>query len=174
MVNPVRVLRLFVYPNLIAASLASSAVIMYSLLTSIRYPGLFYLARGTGYLVGTLVGGRYADYVVKTWTRKRDGVRVPEDRLRSVLPFMGDIIPPSVLVYGWGIEKEAGEHSAGIGVGWFSTITAPFLIVSTAAMLATIWLGKRWREEVGKWSRAKRLAEQSVARKELSRRANEA
>jgi MFS family permease len=39
MVNPARVLRLFAYPNLVAAALASSAVVwnMYSLLTPIRY-----------------------------------------------------------------------------------------------------------------------------------------
>ncbi|KAK3308028.1 major facilitator superfamily domain-containing protein [Chaetomium strumarium] len=245
MVNPVRVLRLFVYPNLIAASLASSAVIwnMYSLLTPIRYvlnprfdlttpmqSGLFYLAPGTGYLVGTLVGGRYADHVVKRWIRRRDGVRVPEDRLRSALPFMGVVIPACVLIYGWGIEKEAGgiplavvtlfvqgvaqlfcfpslntycldvmqgrgaEVIAGnyfvrylfacaatacvlpaveaIGVGWFSTITALFLIVSTAATQATIWWGKGWRERVDRWRRARRLAEQTVARKELGCRAN--
>ncbi len=123
MVNPVRVLRLFAYPNLVAASLASSAVIwnMYSLLTPIRYvlnprfglttpmqSGLFYLAPGCGYLVGTLIGGRWADHTVKSWMAKRDGARVPEDRLRSALPFMGVIIPACVLVYGWGVEKAVG------------------------------------------------------------------
>lgn len=123
MVNPVRALRLFVYPYLIAVSLASSAVIwnMYSLLTPIRYvlnprfelttpmqSGLFYLAPGTGYLVGTLIGGRYADHAVKAWIAKRGGTRVPENRMRSALPFMGLIIPACVLVYGWGLEKDAG------------------------------------------------------------------
>ncbi|KAL2191940.1 MFS general substrate transporter [Thermothelomyces heterothallicus CBS 203.75] len=245
MINPARVLRLFVYPNLVAASLASSAVIwnMYSLLTPIRYvlnprfhlttpmqSGLFYLAPGTGYLVGTLVGGRYADHVVKSWIAKRDGVRVSEDRLRSAVPFMGVVIPACVLVYGWGVEKEAGgiplavvtlfvqgvaqlfcfpslntycldvmqgrgaEVIAGnyfvrylfacaatacvlpavqrIGVGWFSTISALFLMGGTAAVQATIWWGKSWRDRVDKRRRARRLAKQSVARKELGRRAD--
>lgn len=221
MVNPTRVLRLFVYPNLVAASLASSAVIwnMYGLLTPIRYvlnprfnlttpmqSGLFYLAPGTGYLVGTLIGGRYADHVVKAWIAKREGVRVPEDRLRSAVPFMGVIIPGCLLVYGWGVEKEVGgiplavvtlflqgvaqlfcfpslntycldvmqgrgaeviagnyfvrylfacavtacvlPAVQGIGVGWFSTITALFLVASTVAIMATIRWGKRWREGV--------------------------
>ncbi|KAK4251773.1 major facilitator superfamily domain-containing protein [Corynascus novoguineensis] len=246
MVNPVRVLRLFVYPNLVATSLASSAVIwnMYSLLTPIRYVlnprfhlttpmqgGLFYLAPGTGYLVGTLVGGRYADYVVKRWIAKRGGARVPEDRLRSALPFMGLVIPACLLVYGWGIEKDAGgiplavvtlfvqgvaqlfcfpslntycldvmqgrgaeviagnyfvrylfacaatacvlPAIQGIGVGWFSTVSALFLVGSTAVVQATIWWGKSWRDRVDRRRKAKRLAEQSVARKELGRRANE-
>ncbi|KAK3944081.1 major facilitator superfamily domain-containing protein [Diplogelasinospora grovesii] len=122
MINPMRVLRLFIYPNLTIAGVASSAVIwnMYSLLTPIRYVlnprfnlttpmqgGLFYLAPGCGYLLGTFGGGRYADHVVKKWIKKR-GVRIPEDRMRSALPFMGIVIPGCVLIYGWSVEKGVG------------------------------------------------------------------
>lgn len=109
-----RVLRLFQYPNiaLVAGSSASLTWNMYSLLTPIRYvlnprfnletpllSGLFYLAPGFGYVFGTFFGGHWADYTVKRWIKKR-GTRVPEDRLRSTLPFMGAIIPGSMLVYG--------------------------------------------------------------------------
>jgi len=93
---------------------------MYSLLTPIRYilnprfnltspiqTGLFYIAPGIGYLVGTFVGGRYADHIVKKYIAKR-GRRVPEDRLRSCLPFLGIAIPACMLIYGWSIEKEVG------------------------------------------------------------------
>jgi len=93
---------------------------MYSLLTPIRYilnprfnltspieTGLFYIAPGAGYLLGTFGGGRYADHVVKKYILKR-GRRVPEDRLRSCLPFLGLIIPGCMIVYGWSIEKEVG------------------------------------------------------------------
>lgn len=231
LINPIRVLRLFVYPNLLLASLASSAVIwnMYGLLTPIRYvlnprfnlttpmqSGLFYLAPGTGYLVGTLIGGRYADHVVKRWIKKRGGVRVPEDRLRSALPFMGVIIPGCVLVYGWGVQKEAGgiplavvtlfvqgvaqlfcfpslntycldvmqgrgaeviagnyfvrylfacaatacvlPAVEGIGVGWFSTITAVFLIASSAGIAATVRWGNDWKQWVDNKRRERRRA----------------
>ncbi|KIV99076.1 uncharacterized protein PV09_09183 [Verruconis gallopava] len=95
--NPLRVIRLFRYPNLLIASLASSALLwnMYSLLTPIRYvlnprfdltsplqSGLFYIAPGCGYLLGTFFGGRWADYTVRKYIKKR-GERVAEDRLRS-------------------------------------------------------------------------------------------
>jgi MFS family permease len=93
---------------------------MYSLLTPIRYvlnprfnlsspiqSGLFYIAPGCGYLLGTFFGGRWADYMVKKWIKKR-GERVPEDRLRSALFAMGVVIPGSILVYGWSIEKKKG------------------------------------------------------------------
>jgi len=93
---------------------------MYGLLTPIRYvlnprfglttpiqAGLFYIAPGIGYLVGTFFGGRYADRVVKKYITKRDR-RVPEDRLRSCLPFLGVAIPGCMIIYGWSIEKRVG------------------------------------------------------------------
>jgi MFS family permease len=75
MLNPWRVVRLFKYPNLLVVGIAASSLIwnMYSLLTPIRYvlnprfnlispiqSGLFYLAPGCGYVLGTFFGGRYA------------------------------------------------------------------------------------------------------------------
>ncbi|KAJ7765728.1 major facilitator superfamily domain-containing protein [Mycena metata] len=122
MTNPFRVIKLYRYPNLIFAALASSALVwnMYSLLTPIRYiinprfalttpiqSGLFYLAPGFGYIAGTFVGGRWADHTVKKWVEIR-GTRVAEDRLRSCLFSMGLVIPGCMLIYGWSIEKRAG------------------------------------------------------------------
>jgi MFS family permease len=62
---------------------------------------------GCGYLLGTFMGGRWADRTVKKWIRKR-GVRVPEDRLRSATVAMGIVIPGCMLIYGWSIEKRKG------------------------------------------------------------------
>ncbi|KAI6782045.1 transporter-like protein [Emericellopsis cladophorae] len=122
MINPLRVLRWYRYLNLLLVAGASSALVwnMYSLLTPIRYvlnprfdletpllSGLFYLAPGCGYLLGTFGGGRWADWTVKRWIRKR-GSRVPEDRLRSALPFVGIVIPGCVLVYGWSVDQAKG------------------------------------------------------------------
>lgn len=121
--NPLRVLKLYRYPNLLITGIASSSLVwnMYSLLTPIRYvlnprfhldspiqSGLFYIAPGCGYLLGTFFGGRWADHIVRKWIGKRDGVRVPEDRLRSCLVALGVVIPACMLVYGWSIEMEVG------------------------------------------------------------------
>lgn len=219
--NPMRVIKLFRYPNLCTAGLASGALVwnMYSLLTPIRYvlnprfnldsplqSGLFYIAPGCGYLVGTFFGGRWADRVVKKNIRKRGGQRVPEDRLKSCLAAMGIVIPGCMLVYGWAVEKEVGgiplpvivmfvqgvaqlvcfpslntycldvmsnrsaETIAGnyvsryvfaaagsaaclpiievIGIGWFSTVSAVFLVVATGLIWATTVWGPAWREKV--------------------------
>ncbi|KAI1389968.1 MFS general substrate transporter [Hypoxylon trugodes] len=236
MVNPWRVLRLWEYPNLFLTGIASSCLVwnMYSLLTPIRYVlnprynlttpmqgGLFYLAPGCGYLLGTFGGGRYADYIVKKYIKKR-GVRIPEDRMYSALPFMGIIIPGCVLIYGWCVEKDVGgipltvvvlflqgvaqlfcfpslntycldvmpgrsaEVVAGnyairylfacvgtavvlpaidsIGVGWFSTISALYLVIGTLCALASILWGKEWRQKVD----ARRKRRTLAARKMLA------
>jgi hypothetical protein len=96
---------------------------MYSLLTPIRYVlnprfglttplqgGLFYIAPGGGYLLGTFFGGRWADHIMRKYIAKR-GERIPEDRLRSGLLAMGIIIPACVLIYGWCIERKVGGIS---------------------------------------------------------------
>lgn len=221
-INPGRVIVLFRYPNLLVAGLASSSLVwnMYSLLTPIRYvlnprfgltspiqSGLFYIAPGAGYLVGTFFGGRWADRVVKKWIEKR-GYRVPEDRLHSCLTAMGVVIPACMLIYGWSIEKKVGgiplpvivmfiqgvaqlfcfpslntycldvmqkrsaETVAGnyviryvfaaagsaaclpvidkIGVGWFSTISAAFVMAAAAGTWLTATYGSSWREAIDK------------------------
>lgn len=236
MINPWRVIRLYEYPNLLLIGLSSSSLVwnMYSLLTPIRYVlnprynlttpmqgGLFYLAPGCGYLTGTFFGGRYADYIVKKYIKKR-GVRISEDRLISALPFMGIVIPICILLYGWCVEKEvggipltvivlflqgmaqlfcfpslntycldvmpgrSGEVIAGnyvirylfgclgmavvlpandsIGIGWFSTISALFMVAASGGTVLTIKYGKVWRDKVDAKKRAKRkkaLAEKS-------------
>lgn len=113
---------LFTYPNLLIAGIASSSLVwnMYSLLTPIRYvlnprfgldtplqSGLFYIAPGCGYLVGSFLGGRWADHIVKKHIEIK-GRRVPEDRLRSCWFFLGVAVPASMLIYGWSVEKAVG------------------------------------------------------------------
>lgn len=123
LISPIRVTKLLVtYPNLFIAGLASSSLVwnMYSLLTPIRYvlnprfhlttpmqSGLFFVAPGCGYLLGTFFGGRASDWVVKRYIAKRSH-RVSEDRLRTVIPFMGIVIPACMLIYGWSVEKKVG------------------------------------------------------------------
>ncbi|KAI9172387.1 putative transporter AQR1 [Paramyrothecium foliicola] len=123
MINPIKLLWLFRYPNLVMVAGGSAALVwnMYSLLTPIRYvlnprfelespllSGLFYLAPGCGYLAGTFIGGRWADRTVKKWIKKRGGVRVAEDRLRSAVPSLGLLMPGCILVYGWTVDQAVG------------------------------------------------------------------
>ncbi|KAK8073667.1 MFS general substrate transporter [Apiospora phragmitis] len=155
MINPWRVIRLY-----------DSCLLwnMYSLLSPIRYVlnprfnlttpmqgSLFYLAPGAGYLLGTFGGGRYADYVVKKYIKKR-GVRIPEDRLYSSLPFMGIVIPACILVYGWCVEYDRGGIPV-VVIAMFSgevvasnyVIRYLFACVGTAVVLPAIQaIGVGW------------------------------
>ncbi|KAK5064983.1 hypothetical protein LTR84_000818 [Exophiala bonariae] len=238
--SPFRVaILLFSYPNLLLAGLASSSLVfnMYSLLTPIRYvlnprfhltspiqSGLFYIAPGCGYLVGTFMGGRWADYMVKKWIQKKNK-RVPEDRLRSCYAFMGGLIPVCMLIYGWSVDQAVGgvplpvlamfvqgvaqlfcfpslntycldvmqakglssEVVAGnymiryffaaagsavclpaiqkVGVGWFSTISSGFLILSAVSVWATTVWGESWRHAVDARKKRRRAAKKSEGQK---------
>lgn len=121
--NPTRVVvYIFKYPNLLLAAIVAMGLHfnMYSLLTPIRYVvdprfnltepiygGLFYLAPGAGYITGSFFGGRYADHYVKKYLVKR-GRHIFEDRLYSMLFCYALVIPGTILIYGWCLEKEKG------------------------------------------------------------------
>ncbi|KAF9871096.1 major facilitator superfamily transporter [Colletotrichum karsti] len=120
--NPSKVVKTYGNKNLLLVFLASSSLVwnMYSLLTPIRYvlnprfhlttplqSGLLYLVPGAGYLVGSQIGGRLADRTVNSWMQKR-GTRVPEDRLRSSLLFQALMLPGSMVLYGWTLDKRVG------------------------------------------------------------------
>jgi len=165
--NPFRVIRLFRYPNLLIASLASSALVwnMYSLLTPIRYvlnprfnltspiqSGLFYIAPGCGYLLGTFFGGRWADRTVRKWMKKR-GERVAEDRLRSSIVAMGIIIPASILVYGWSIEKKKGGIALPVIVMFIQGVAQLFCFPSLNTYCLDV-MQSRSGEVVGKYTRS--------------------
>ncbi|KAJ9669406.1 hypothetical protein H2201_000273 [Coniosporium apollinis] len=73
-------------------------------LTSPLLSGLFYIAPAGGFLLGTIVGGRYSDLTVRKWITKRGGVRLPQDRLNSGMIAFFLLIPAASLAYGWGPE----------------------------------------------------------------------
>jgi multidrug resistance protein len=236
LVNPAKVtVLLFSYPNLLIVGLASSSLIfnMYLLLTPITYvlnarfnfttpiqSGLMFLAPGSGYLLGTCFGGRLSDYYVKTYIAKR-GRRVPEDRLRAVVPFLGVIMPGCMLIYGWTIDKDVGgialpvvvmflqgvaqllcfpslnaycvdvmqskNQSAmviagnyqirylfaaagsaaclpgiqGIGVGWFSSISALFLATCAGLVHLAVQYGEGWGSKIDERAEEREKAEKA-------------
>ncbi|TDZ17081.1 Efflux pump rdc3 [Colletotrichum orbiculare MAFF 240422] len=121
--NPMGVLRTFRYPNILAANITCGLLgfNQYGLLSSVRrvinprfdltsplISGLFYLAPGAGFLMGSTIGGRLSDHTVKRYIRKRNGLRLPQDRLKSSLPAIFVLLPLGTLVYGWSVQQELG------------------------------------------------------------------
>lgn len=134
---------------------------MYSLLTPIRYvlnprfnltsplqSGLFYIAPGCGYLVGTFFGGRWADHFVKKYIIIR-GERVAEDRLRSCLPFLGGVIPACMIIYGWSIEKQVGGIALPVVMMFIQGVAQLFCFPSLNTYCLDVMQG-RSAEVVGK------------------------
>ncbi|KAI9896366.1 hypothetical protein N3K66_008538 [Trichothecium roseum] len=123
LLNPWEVLRpLLAYPNLWISALAVSSLVwnQYSLLTPIRYvinprfnlttpiqSALFFLPPGAGYFSGVFVGGRWSDWIVARYIRKR-GRRVPEDRLWAAVIWMALVCPGFMVIYGWSVQKRFG------------------------------------------------------------------
>ncbi|KAK2031163.1 major facilitator superfamily transporter [Colletotrichum zoysiae] len=139
--NPMGVFRQFKYPNVLATNFACGLLgfNQYGLLSSIRrvinprfnltsplISGLFYLAPGAGFLVGSIIGGRISDHTVKRYIRKRNGLRLPQDRLNSSLPAIFIVLPAGTLIFGWSLQKEVGgvalpvisSFFQGLGLMW--------------------------------------------------------
>ena len=107
----------------------------YSILTSVRsvfnprfhlttalVSGLFYLAPGGGFLFGSIIGGKLSDQTVRRYIQKRNGVRIPQDRLNSGLITLFAVLPVSTLIYGWTLQEEVG----GMAVPVIFAFTAGF------------------------------------------------
>lgn len=108
---------------------------MYSLLTSPRtlinprfhltsplVSGLFYLAPGAGFLIGTTVGGKWADITVRRNIIKRNGVRIAQDRLNSGTIAFFILVPIATVIYGWCLQFTWGGLAVPIISIFFSGV----------------------------------------------------
>ncbi|KAJ5489478.1 hypothetical protein N7539_004368 [Penicillium diatomitis] len=140
--NPLHVFRPFIYPNVVLCHFTCGllATFQYGFLTSARsifnprfhlqtplVSGLFYLSPGLGFLIGSIVGGKLSDRAVKQWIKKRNGTRLPQDRLNSGLVNLFVVLPSSTLIYAWTLQQEVGGMAVPIisafaaGVGLLGT-----------------------------------------------------
>ncbi|PLB50373.1 putative MFS transporter [Aspergillus steynii IBT 23096] len=134
MFNPIHIVRLLIYPNILLADLTCGllSTFQYTILTSARsifnprfhlttalISGLFYLAPGAGFLVGSIVGGKFSDRTVRKWIARRDGLRLPQDRLHSGLATLFGVLPAAALVYGWTLDQEKGGMAVPIVAAFF-------------------------------------------------------
>ncbi|EDU46868.1 conserved hypothetical protein [Pyrenophora tritici-repentis Pt-1C-BFP] len=179
--NPFRIIMLYRYPNILLTGLASSSLVwnMYSLLTPIRYvlnprfgletplqSGLFYIAPGCGYLVGTFFGGRWADHVVKKYIPQLFCFPSLNTYCLDVMQSRSaEVVAGNYFMrYMFAAAGSAACLPAvrAIGVGWFSTISAVFLMAGAAATYVTALYGKSWRMAIDEKKAAKKVGESSV------------
>ncbi|CAG8471677.1 16859_t:CDS:10 [Acaulospora colombiana] len=112
--NPFLPLSLLRYPNVMLSLVYVSSIFaivytqntllsrnftqLYNLKTS--DVGLVFLGPGTGYMIGSVIGGRYSDFMLKRAGERNDGIGHPEMRLSSTWVAMV-LIPVSYIAYGW-------------------------------------------------------------------------
>ena len=103
-------------------------------LTSPLYSGLFYIAPAMGFMLGTLVGGKYSDRTVKQWIVRRNGIRLPQDRLNSGMWSFFLVVPATSMIYGWSLDTKNDS------IAWLALpiISAFFLAAGLLAALASI------------------------------------
>ncbi|KAM6525865.1 hypothetical protein FALCPG4_011398 [Fusarium falciforme] len=151
--NPMEVFRQMKYPTVLFSNAACAllACSQYALLSSIpaainpRFSlttplasSLFYLAPGSGFLVGSTIGGRFSDRTVKRWIKKRDGVRLPFDRLRASFGAVFIILPVGELVYSWTLQNKVG----GLAVPVISAFVAGVGLMASFSALNTFAAGR--------------------------------
>ncbi|KAK9452059.1 major facilitator superfamily domain-containing protein [Limtongia smithiae] len=99
--------------------------------------GLLYLPNGFGYLIGSLVGGRWSDRIVKSALKRNNGVLVPEARLAENTLVAGAVVCGGMLMFGWTAWKKLiwivpiiGSFMFGFGSLIIFTSTLTFLVDS--------------------------------------------
>lgn len=143
--DPLRPVWLLRYPNILMMSLNSSLVLAttYALLVPLTYTlgprfnitnalilGTFFLVPGAGNIVGSKLAGPWSDRTVKRWIEKRDGQRIPEDRLRCALLGSGVILPISLLATG--ATMHYGRGAVGL------TFSLIFLFISGIGLMLVL------------------------------------
>lgn len=84
------------------------------------------------------MGGKLSDRAVKKWIKKRNGVRLPQDRLNSGLITLFAVLPASTLIYAWTLQEEVG----GMAVPIISAFTAGIGLLGTFNGLNTYSAGE--------------------------------
>lgn len=68
------------------------------------------------------MGGELSDRAVKKWIVKRNGVRLPQDRLNSGLAALFAVLPASTLIYGWTLRERVGGMPVPIISAFFAGV----------------------------------------------------
>lgn len=118
--NPLSSFKLLRYPNVLLIILYISSIWLTTLTDYIIIPrtyssqyhisssviGLIFLVPGAGFMIGSIIGGKYSDYIVSKFTLNEEKEIYPEVRLKSVW-FGCILVPIAFLAYGWFLEMNS-------------------------------------------------------------------
>jgi hypothetical protein len=77
------------------------------------------------------VGGRFSDKTVRKWIARRDGIRLPQDRLNSGMIAFFFLGPFASLLYGWGLQRDIGGLVLPVVTAF---LTATALLIAFASL----------------------------------------
>ncbi|ATY58654.1 MFS multidrug resistance transporter, putative [Cordyceps militaris CM01] len=110
--------------------------------------GLLYIPSGLGYIVGSLLGGRWLDYIMareavkaNRYNDKGKLIYLPEDRLRENAWIAVTVYPCGLLLFGWTINYGVMWPAPAVGAFIFG-ITS-MLVFSAATTMLTEFIRKR-------------------------------
>ncbi|KAK2065474.1 MFS general substrate transporter [Colletotrichum caudatum] len=110
--------------------------------------GFFYIPAGLGYVMASLLGGRWLDVIMAREARKAgrydaDGklVLLPEDRMRENIWIAATVYPASLIYYGWVVEKGLFWFVPCIGLFTFGL--SSMLVFGAATTMLTEFMPKR-------------------------------
>ncbi|KAL1954923.1 hypothetical protein VTO42DRAFT_461 [Malbranchea cinnamomea] len=115
---------------------------------SILILGLLYIPNSLGYILSSIVGGRWMDAIMQREAKKANRVDergrlifIPEDRMKENAWFGALVYPAALIWYGWTVQK---------GVHWIVPMIANFffglgsmIIFSVATTMLTEFMPKR-------------------------------
>lgn len=86
--------------------------------------GLLYIPNSLGYVIASLVGGRWLDYIMKREAKRKGRIDAngklilkPEDRMRENAWIAAFVFPAALIWYGWTAEK---------GIFWLVPVSSSF------------------------------------------------
>lgn len=110
--------------------------------------GLLYLAPSTGYMVASMLGGRWIDRIMAREARRAarydaDGrlVYLPEDRMRENMWLAGTLYPGALIWYGWTAEK--GVHWVVPSIANFAFGVGSMLVFGAVTTMLTEFMPQR-------------------------------
>ncbi|PKK80818.1 MFS general substrate transporter [Rhizophagus irregularis] len=135
--NPLSSFKLLRHPNVLLIILYISSIWLTTVTDYIIIPriyssqyhvssfviGLIFLVPGVGFMIGSIIGGKYSDYIISKFTLNEEKEIYPEIRLKSVW-FICILVPIAFLAYGWFLEMNSKIYwpLISIFIGSFGTL----------------------------------------------------
>ncbi|CAN3353952.1 quinidine resistance protein 3 [Diutina catenulata] len=103
--------------------------------------GLMYIPNSVTYILASVVGGRWNDWLLRNYAKKHNGQLVPEARISWNIVTANALFPPAFLIFGWCIDKHQHWVTPLIGTAIFG-FASMLLMGATATYLVDTLPGK--------------------------------